>query len=185
MKVAASAAPVIATLQSGAALANASTRQCIISSRKQTDNAITGDPEKVDAFLASEKIDNFIRQPGTQRDVYLAGAAQPESYYKLGSTWYRKNGSTVPTTNPPWANLNPCTANPPNPPVQQSCYVDTEKYFVTAWTPQPDGIFPTNVDPAGVWPQQRDFDTHTALAGSCLCSVDAGFAEGTTANCRS
>lgn len=167
LKAAASAAPVIATLQSGAALANASTNQCIVASGATDD----------DAVKISTEPDNWIRRPCLEWEVY-DGDGVSTVYLQVDGTWYKFDGGW--TEEDPDLTLGDC-GDP-----KKDCKVATTKYCFAMWLPDSDnGEGPTDVHVAGTYPVNSNFENFQGLQGSCLCSIDAGFAAGTTAGCRS
>jgi hypothetical protein len=183
LRAAATVAPVIATLPNGAAWANASTAQCIVTSRDTSQSASTVGvpPSNVPAFDVTTAPDNFVRAPGLETTFKRGTAPNVERQvvysFPPDTTYYTPAGSvfnprrwTVESTREvlllrvfqPTSDTGDVISNPTS--------VDN---CPTAGPIPPQCIFPVSKrDTTG------DLAGNTGLAYSCLCSVNPNLISG-------
>lgn len=156
LKAAATAAPIIATLPNGAALANASAADCVVKDKALSD-AGGAPPVNSPPPPADGPSDAFVRYSAWQRicgvDVYYY------VYAPSGAQWYKADGTVaIPTCGSP---------TPPD-----SRAGDKKVYVLTYWIPEDDF---NGVHPDGFYPVTNLDDANMGITASCLCSVDAGY----------
>lgn len=138
---AAVSAPLLATIPSGTAFANASAFQCVVTAKTQSDQG--GPP------LSHSEPDHWVRIQVVTRQFGMIVNGNPvgKDGWFINSLWYEATGSAF----DPQPNLATPDAWPDN------CDTNTEFCPVTeaepAWVlaiyrPQPDGVSPTSVVPA-------------------------------------
>ena len=162
---AAAAAPLMATLPSGAAYANVSAFQCVVSSKSSSD---AGSP-----LLSRSGRDQWVRQVATSRRfrTTMHGFAEIKDGWLIGSTWYDAQGNIfVP-------NLGVgCSIVTDYCPVGSPATV----YVLVIYQPVPNGINPTSVNVIGIYPQysipsnRPSQVNNIGLFVSCMCSVAPG-----------
>lgn len=162
---AAAAAPLMATLPSGAAYANVSAFQCVVSSKTSSDD---GAP-----LMSRSGRDTWVRQAVTTRRFRTTqhGTAEVKDGWLLGGVWYDANGQTF----------------VPN--LSGSCSIATDycpvgspgtAYVLVIYRPVPDGVDPTSVDVIGLYPQYSTEYNRPSQVGNiglfatCMCSVAPG-----------
>jgi len=165
---AAAAAPFLATLPSGAALANASAFQCVVSSKESSD---AGTP-----LLSRTGRDLWVRRAVTSRRFRSTqhGFAEVKDGWLIGSDWYDAHGIVF------YPNLSGvCSISTEWCPVG----TPTTAYVLQIYQPAPDpaGADPTGVTFIGIYPQysipsnRSSQVNNMGILGSCMCSVSPGF----------
>jgi hypothetical protein len=162
---AAAAAPLMATLPSGAAYANVSAFQCVVSSRLESEGTPPGPP-----VMSQTALDTWVRQSVKTRDFRSTqnGPSESKQGWLLGSTWYDKDGNTFVAG--PDTGCDPITQWCPISPLR-------DEYVLIVYQPVPDGSNPTSVNLIGVYPQysipiDRPSQVgNIGLAATCMCSV--------------
>ena len=175
LKASAMAVPIIATLPSGAALANASSSQCVIKDLDQT-----GGNTNLEGFKS--EIDQFVRVPATIRTVIKGGRNNVIGrVYQVKDKLYDTSGKPVYLD------------------AQGKLFVDEDHttaflkrgatlgdsegtaFAVQVYVPWSDATgevdvhAPTTVAKVmpGYWPENKlTDDPNMALTASCLCSVN-------------
>lgn len=165
---AAAAAPFVASIPSGAAHAMASASQCVIDSKKASDDGVP--------ILSQSGKDRWVRRVVKLRRFGSLRSGTPETLdaWNIDGTWYDKDGNVVSGDVP-----DPCDF------FTQFCPVGEER---DAWVLQifePDGTAtgsieaPNGVHRVGTYPAYSiQFDRPAAapenmgITGTCLCSVD-------------
>ncbi len=158
LKAAAAGAPLIATLQSGAAFAQASARNCIVENAGRDPAKQKGSP---DNWVRKEVIRYKFEKPDgsiTNWKYDIDGNhAAGGPYYTAGD----RNGDGMGNQ---WSNAR-----------RQWPVAESEtRYVLVYYQPTPDSINPTGAVEKGPFP--KFLETHgdglTGLKGSCLCSVN-------------
>lgn len=176
LKAAAAGTPLIATLPSGAAFANASTYQCVVGNIAGTqsgaiDRITTGDP------------DQYVRVAGCKVSVRISGDDRRHEYYA------KKDGSACPgyfkdANDREWIDHNELShwfdidgdEMPPrnNGRDRRVTVSPTDVNLVQIYRVD-DPEMPTDVVAVGdpnYFPAAQVNSDNTALSGSCLCSVN-------------
>lgn len=166
---AAVSAPFLATIPSGAAFANASAFQCVVSSKTASDDGA--------AAVDRASQDNWVRLQVTKRPFgkLVGGKPTAKNGWLIDGIWYGDTGQAF----DPQPNLSG-TCNPAN----EWCPAgDPQQTLVLAiYKPLPDGVSPTSVTPAAsgynafypISSTQYDRPAQIGNIGlfvSCYCSV--------------
>ena len=155
LKASAFAAPIIATLPSGAAMANASASACIIKDFNNTHGSGLAGYRS-----SAEGPDQYLRVPAKLYSARKTGSSQ--TVYEVNGELYDAAGNPFDPTG--WGLRERGTG-----------------YALRVFVPyndatnEIDSMTPSDVENAnpGYWPPNMlDQDTHMALTGSCLCSVN-------------
>ena len=154
LKAAAAAAPIVATLPCGAALANTSAAQCIANNQ-------AANPPEVDtpATPGGPQEDTFLRYMAWQRRC--GRALYYYVYTPAGNQWYKADGTVE---NPTCGDLTPGGTG------------DVKVYVLAHWIPNPAS---TSVTANGFYPVTKLDGTNQGITASCYCSVDPGVGGGT------
>lgn len=159
---AAASAPLVATLHSGAAGANASASQCVISGQTASNLTLGGAPP-----YTVRSPDAWVRRAGQQAKARHSGRSF--MVYKINGEWYDQNGvkRDVVFGTPCNQATQVCAGNPSN------------TYLLEVYEPELQGLAPVGVHPRGPFPLQKIPGRtasapaeNTAITGSCLLSVD-------------
>ena len=164
---AAAAAPVLATIPSGAAFANASAYQCVITSKEQSDAGVP--------LMSRRDQDQWVRLAVTQQDFGTLDNGNPvtKTGWLIDGNWYDDTGAPFTPNFDPSCDFTTefCPITEPQPALVLAIY-----------QPVPDGIAPTSVTPAAAGFQAFYPITSTegnrpsevgniGLFVSCYCSV--------------
>lgn len=173
LRAAAATAPLIATLPSGAALANASAAACVVN-----DQSASQSGDFAEFALVSDRRgppDTAVRYLGWHRRTQCGGEERDFFFVETpsGASWYDRSGNSV-TGNPD------CAAGPLGAGDRQSN--DTRIAVLVHWTPDDDF---SGVTPAGFFPVTRiERDDVMGITATCLSSVQATFAVNLVASYR-
>jgi hypothetical protein len=180
LKCMATAAPMIATLPSGRALAMGSTSQCVLSSQQTSrDNPDTITGSTRDSLPPADR-DKWVRVKALEWT--LNTGTETVYIYKIDGTWYdRATGEAL----DPQPTTKPIACTEVTDPSQLPCFVaERDVYVVALWLPErsseidfddPTGVHPAG-PPFGPWPINAiNENGNIAITGTCLCSVDANY----------
>lgn len=163
LKAAATAAPVIATLPSGAAFANASVHQCVDfhANREQSPaNGFLYIPAGPDAYVRAEAVKQIWKDNAdVERTVIGWPRGEPDKQ------WWVESNSGDPLD--AWSSFNQSS-----PPAGWTKVSTNDEAINTLflWSTDDAG---TGFDGQGMWPaQQQGQGTAFGVIQSCLCSVD-------------
>jgi hypothetical protein len=182
LKAAAAAAPLIATLPSGAALAMASTRQCMISSRNQSQNTYA---DLGSDFTVKGGTDKFLRVP-TNGYTYTKRNSSDvsEKWFQWGEFWYRQEDEGRNA----WSKVGA------DPDKYERAGVENVMYPPGQWTREEsvfwlivlvepensdtgDPAHPSDFGAVSLWPLAEPGSSDDGLIGiahSCACSITPG-----------
>jgi hypothetical protein len=162
LKVAATAAPVIATLPSGAAFANASVHQCVVHAAEREQAPADGFlyiPARPDDYVRAEAIkETWTDSSENERMVIGWPVGAPTKW------WMESDNGLLGH----WVSFNPAD------PGDWTKIPSSEEKVNTLllWSVDDQG---TGFDGVGMWPaQQQAQGTAFGVVQSCLCSVDPG-----------
>jgi len=184
LRAAAVSAPFIATLPTNlaATVANASTSQCLVDGRKESNDAAYPNP----AFDAADSADKWVRvaadyvtatkglSPNVITRQYYAGTNpfdNGEAFYYVGDKWEEDGSDAAKTTGTaldPTNDIGKLTGS------NGWSQTTTKKAVLVMFIETDNGGFISGLQYEGIYPNvQRT--TNTAAIQTCLCSVDPDY----------